>query len=143
VLSGRSWVFSLSEHGGAGVPRAGRVGLPLYAPLIVRDELFSQPAGVVVRVLLRWRLHEVGARPLERAREAMLQRQLAAANGIYHDAGRVGGVVHLQLQLDVERHVAEAAALQPDLRPLAVSQPGHVVGWADMDVIRTDLVIQL
>ena len=39
------------------------------------------------------------------------------------------------LSSTVERHVAERLALEPDVRPLAVGEPRHVVGGADVDVV--------
>ena len=47
--------------------------------------------------------------PLQRAAEAAVERQLGAAHGVDHDAGRVRRVPDLQLQLDVQRHIAEGA----------------------------------
>ena len=46
-----------------------------------------------------------------------------------------GRVPHLELELDVERHVAEVAALEADVRPLAVVEPRHVVRRADVHVV--------
>src|SRR5207248_10150589 len=44
--------------------------------------------------------------------------------------------------LDVERHIAERGALHPDVRPLAVGQPRHIVGRADVDVPRTEVIVE-
>ena len=90
----------------------------------------------------RWlvrRLHEVGARPVELAADAVVERQLQAAHGVDDDAGRVGGVPDLELELGVERHAAERLALQADVGPLAVGQPRHVVRGADVDVVGVHL----
>ena len=54
--------------------------------------------------------------------------------------GRVRRVPHLELQLEVQRHVAERLALEADVRPLAVGQPRHVVRRADVDVVGGQLV---
>ena len=40
----------------------------------------------------------------------------------------------------LQRHVAEGLALEPDVRPLAVGQPRHVVRRADVDVVGGQLV---
>ena len=97
---------------------------------------------VVVRDLHRRRLHQVRARAFERAGDAVVQRQLREPNGVDHDAGRVRRVPHLELQLDVQRHVAEARALEADVGPLAVGQPRHVVGRADVDVAGAEVVVE-
>ena len=73
----------------------------------------------------------------------MVKGQLAAAHGIDHDAGRVGRIVDLELELHIERNVAEALAFQPDQRPLAVLQPGHVVAGSDVHVVGADVVVEL
>ncbi len=49
----------------------------------------------------------------------------------------------LELELDVQRHVAEGAALEPDVRPFAVVQPGHVVRGADVHVVGAYVVVEL
>ena len=50
----------------------------------------------------------------------------------------VGGVPHLELELEVERHVAEVATLHPDVGPLAVLEPRDVVRRPDVDVVRVE-----
>ena len=54
------------------------------------DELLDLLARVLVGVLHRRRLHEVRRRELERAGEAVVERQLGEAHGVDDDAGRVG-----------------------------------------------------
>src|SRR6202043_1052557 len=83
--------------------------------LITLDELLHQALCLVVAVLDGRRLHEVRAWALQRAADAAVERQLGAAHGVDDDAGGVGRVVHLELELDVEGHVAEVAALPPDV----------------------------
>ena len=102
----------------------------------------TSSCGVVVLDLPRRRLHQVRARALERAGDAVVQRELRQPDGVDHDAGRVRRVPHLELQLDVQRHVAEARPLEADVRPLAVGQPRHVVGRADVDVLRAEVVVE-
>ena len=87
------------------------------------------------------RLHEVRARAVELAADAVVEGELAAAHGVDDDAGRVRGVPHLELELEVQRHVAEGLALDADVRPLAVGQPRHVVRGADVDVVGGQLVV--
>ena len=75
--------------------------------------------------------------------DAEVLGQLGAAHRIDDDARRVGGVVHLELELDRERHVAEVAAFEPDECPLAVLEPRHMVGRADVDVAIGDPRVDL
>src|SRR4051812_31382310 len=91
------------RHRGCG---HGRAGAGVHA-----DELLDLLARVLVRVLYRRRLHEVRGRELERAREPVVERQLREAHGVDDDAGRVEGVPDLELELDIERDVAERATL--------------------------------
>ena len=55
----------------------------------------------------------------------------------------LGGVPYLELELDVEGHVAEVAALDSDVGPFAVVHPGHVVAGADVDVVVGDALVDL
>ena len=77
------------------------------------DEFLNLPASDVIGVLHGRRLHEVGGRADERALEAVVQRQLAAADGIDHHAGRVRAVPDLDLDFEIQRHVAEG---RPSIR---------------------------
>ena len=75
----------------------------------------------------RWRvrrLHQVAGGTVELAGDAVVERQLDQPHRVDDDAGRVRRVPDLELQLDGQRHVAEGFALEPDVRPLAVGQPG-------------------
>ena len=81
--------------------------------------------------------------PSERATDAAVERELAAAHRVDDHAGRVRRVPHLELELDVERHVAEVAALEADVGPLAVVEPRHVVGRADVHVVGLDALVDL
>ena len=67
----------------------------------------------------------------------------AARTRVDDDAGGVRGVPDLELVLQVQRDVAERAALEADVRPLAVVEPLHVVGRADVDVARAELVVDV
>src|SRR3712207_2538508 len=76
---------------------AGAAGTSLLAPAKRLDHL----AGLLVAVLHGRRLHEVGRRAEQRAADAAVLGQLGAAHGVDDDAGRVGRVPHLELQLHV------------------------------------------
>ena len=89
----------------------------------------------VVVVLHGWALHEVGRRSEDGATDATVERDLGTTDGVDDDTGRVGGVPHFELELEVEGNVTEVAALHADIAPLAVLQPRHVVAGADVDVV--------
>ena len=93
-------------------------------------------------IWLRRALHEVARRRDERALQAAIEAQLQAADGVGDDAGAVGAVPDLELELGVERHVTVGRALHADVAPLAVEQPRHVVARADVDVVRVELVVE-
>src|SRR6185437_2718826 len=95
---------------------AGRRGLER----VLGDELLGLLARLIVWALVVGGLHQVGGGPVELAADAVVERKLAAAHRVDHDARRVGRVPHLELHLHVERHVAEGLALDPDVGPLAV-----------------------
>ena len=71
----------------------------------------------------------------------MVQRELAAAHRVDHDPRGVRRIPHLELQLEVQRHIAEGLALDADVCPLAVGQPRHVVRGAHVNVARGQLVV--
>ena len=98
---------------------------------------------VLVAVLDRRALHEIRAWTLKRPGQTVIQRQARAADGIDDHASAVGRIPHLELQLEIERHVAERASLQADVGPLAIGQPRHVVAGADVDVLGRQLLLQL
>src|SRR4051794_2472826 len=110
--------------------------------LVPLDELLGQLVRLVILDLLRGRLHEVRARRDERTGDAVVERELREADGVDDDAGRVRRVPHLELQLDIQRHVAERGALHADVGPLAVGQPGHVVRRPDVDVALAEVVVE-
>src|SRR4051794_36554093 len=120
-----------------GLSRRGPAGLGRRAGLarVLGDEPVGRVARLVVGALVVRRLHEVRARAVELAADAVVERQLQAAHGVDHNAGRVGRVPHLELELGVQRHAAEGLALQADVGPLAVGQPRHVVRGAHVDVV--------
>src|SRR4051794_39561772 len=86
-------------------------GEPLF---FARDEALESCPGDVVRPLLGRGLHQPGRRSAEGALDPAIERDLARANGVDHHARGVGRVPDLELQLDVDRLIAEAAALEAD-----------------------------
>src|SRR5436190_6638259 len=78
---------------------------------VAGDELLGVLARLRVVHLDRRRLHQVRRGLRERAAEAVVQRELAAAHGVGDDPRRVRRVPHLELQLDVQRHIAERLTL--------------------------------
>src|SRR5262245_25027557 len=110
---------------------------------IAVGELLDHLASLFVGELHRRALHQVRARSDDRAADATVHRQLGAPQGVDDHAGRVRRVPHLELHLDVQRHVAEVAALEPDHRPLAVLEPGHVVARADVDALLRQRLVEL
>src|SRR5713101_3122796 len=107
------------------------------------NESFGHFTRNIVMVLDGRRLHQVGAWALQRAADTAIQPQLDQAHRVYDDAGGVWRIPHLELQFHIERYITERAALQANIRPFAVCEPSHVVGWADMDVVLTQIIVQL
>src|SRR3954468_12681942 len=132
LLGGLLRVLAGAPAGGAGRLLGAGVGT---------DELLGVLARLVVRALVHRGLHEVGGRAVELAADAVVERQLAAADRVDHDPGRVRGVPDLELHLRGQRHAAERLALEPDVGPLAVGEPRHVVGRADVHVVGLHLVL--
>src|SRR6266511_1219641 len=110
---------------------------------LASDESVDRLLRVVVVVLDRRRLHEIRAGRKDRAADAAILGDLGGPDRVDDDAGRVRRVPHLELELGIERSVAEAAALPTDVRPFAVVQPRHVVGRADVHVALDHLVRDL
>src|SRR5215207_8258301 len=106
-------------------------------------ELADQLARFLVAVLDGRTLHEVGGRAEQRTADAAVLGDLAAAEGVDDYASRVGGVPYLELEFDVEGYVAEVAALDADVSPLAVVEPRHMVARADVDVVVGDALVDL
>src|SRR5713226_527117 len=107
------------------------------------NESFGHFTRNIVMVLDGRRLHQVGAWALQRAADTAIQPQLDQAHRVYDDAGGVWRIPHLELQFHIERYITERAALQANIRPFVVCEPSHVVGWADMDVVLTQIIVQL
>src|SRR5580692_7473761 len=100
----------------AGAPRdAGARRSALY---VAPDELVHQVAGDVVAVLLGRRLHEVRRGRENRPADPAVAGDLRGADGVDDHPGGVRRVPDLEPVLQVQRHVAEGLALEPDGRPL-------------------------
>src|SRR6185503_4811442 len=93
--------------------RLGRLDVEESGPVLIlgvavaQDEALHHVVRGLVGELHGRRLHEVGARSDQRAADPPVLRELRAADGVDHDAGRVGGVPDLELHLDRDRDVAE------------------------------------
>jgi hypothetical protein len=116
---------------------------PTYSTRGGPDELLGELAALVVGCCTGgdFMKYELGpssepARP--RSRAILAQRTasmtMPAEFGESHD---------LELELDVQRHVAEGAALHADVGPLAVVEPRHVVARADVHVAGAHVVVEL
>src|SRR5215468_11252235 len=101
-------------------PVAGQGPVSRSAIRFAANELLDRVPGDVVAVLLRWGLHEVRRGRQEWPADAAVPGDLGGADGVDDHSGRVRRVPDLQLVLEVERHVAERAPLQPDVGPLTV-----------------------
>ncbi len=86
-------------------------------------------------MLNRGGLHEVRARRQHRAGQVPVERDLRRAHGIDDDARGIRRIPDLKLVLKVQRHVAERGAFKTHERELAVIQPRHVIGRADMHIV--------
>src|SRR5690606_38108775 len=111
-----------------------RTGPAVAASSLAADERLELGATLLVGDLHRRRLHQVSRGRDDRAADAAVLGALGRTDGVDDDAGRVGGVPDLELVLQVERHVAEGATLEPHVGPLAVVEPRDVVRRADVDV---------
>src|SRR5688572_29625054 len=97
----------------------------------------------LIAELLRRRLHEVRRGLVNRAGEPAVERQLRTAHGVDNHARGVRAVPDLELRLEHQRDIAEGRALDADVAPLAVLEPGNVVRGADVDVGCGELVLDL
>ena len=79
----------------------------------------------------------------DRAADAAVLGDLRGADRVDDDAGGVRRVPDLELVLQVQRDVAEGAALEPDVGPLAVVEPLHVVRRADVHVLGAEVVVDV
>src|SRR5690606_15796877 len=101
---------------------SGTAGVSSSLDLAADERLEALTTGGVLH-LDRRRLHEVRRRGEDRAADAAVLGDLRGTQGVDDDARRVRRVPHLELVLEVERHLAERTALEADVRPLAVVEP--------------------
>src|SRR5688500_8149964 len=99
-----------------------------------RDEAFQEAAGLAVRVLDGRVFEEIAGGARDGSADAAVEGELADADGVDHDAGRVGRVLHAEAGLEFDGYVAELLALDPDEAHLVVLQERHVVAGPDVDV---------
>src|SRR5436190_48948 len=93
-------------------PRSRRVTVRKSCwSLLAADEGLHAGAALLVGELDRRRLHEVRRHRDQRATDAAVLGDLGRADRVDDDAGGVGGVPDLELVLQVQRDVAERAAL--------------------------------
>src|SRR5439155_1196598 len=109
---------------------------------VLLDELLDHAAGLIVGVLDRRGLLEIRRGPDERPRKPVVERELRASDRVDDDAGRVRRIPDLELQLDVERNIADCAPLEPDIGPLAVVQPFDVIARPDVYVLLSQIVVE-
>ena len=110
--------------------------------VVAADERLDAVERDVVVNLRRRALHEVARRGDQRPAEAAVEAELQTADRVGDDAGAVGRVPDLELELGVERDVAVGRALHPDVAPLAILEPRHVVARAHVDVVVGELVVE-
>src|SRR5699024_4713723 len=64
-----------------------------------------------------------------------VQGDLGGTNRIDNHTGRVRGIPNFQLIFQRYRCITKVATFQTHEGPLAIIQPGNVVGWANVDVV--------
>src|SRR5580704_1096107 len=88
-------------------PWPGSSVLGPHRAAIPGGELLDHLVADVVVVLDRRRFHEVGRRPEQGPADAPIEGELGAPDRVDDHPGRVGGVPHLELELEIQGHVAE------------------------------------
>ena len=115
--------------------------IPYYLLITIPfDEGFHFFAADIVAELFGRCLEEIGGGTNDGTAQFAVQRDLGAADGVDHHARRVGAVPYFELDLDVERNIAEGRAFHADVCPLAVGEPGYMIRWAHMDIIVTEVI---
>src|SRR5579859_1706872 len=109
----------------------------------VRNELLDHRVSLIVGELFRGRFHEVGRRSFQRARNTAVETDLRAPDGVDDDARGVGRIPNFELDLQIERNVAESRAFHADVAPFSVFEPGRVITGSDVDVRCSEVVINL
>src|SRR5437764_3944078 len=90
---------------------------------LAADEGFGPRQRLVIGELLGRALHVIARWADQRAADLAVERQFRAADRVDDDPRRVWRVPHLELQFDIERHIPEGRALEPDVAPFAVAEP--------------------
>jgi hypothetical protein len=104
------------------------------------DKCLHFLAADVVAELLGWRLEKIRGWTNDGPAQFAVKRDLGAADGIDHHTRGVGAIPHFEFDLHVERNVAEGRAFHPEVCPLAISEPGHMVRRADVYVPRIKFI---
>lgn len=115
----------------AGRPHCVVRGLAFY---FSADERFEAFAACLVLHLDGWGLHEVGGCGQDWATNTAVFGDLRCADGVNDDSCGVGGVPDFEFVFEVEGNFTECASFEADVSPLAVIEPGDVVGGADVNV---------
>src|SRR5579883_528821 len=110
---------------------------------LIVDEGAGPASCFIIGELLRRRFHEVAGWSGQRAGNAAIHRELGAANRVDDDAGGIGRVPHLELQLGIERDAAKRRTLEPDVGELAVGEPRDMIARPDMDVVGGEWDVEL
>ena len=105
-------------------------GFPLAA-----DELLNTAVSFVIGHLDRGMLGKISGRRTQNTANAAIQPELTTADGIDRNSGGVGRVLNRKLEVQLHRHVAKKATLDPNKGDLVITLPGHVVARADMDIL--------
>src|SRR3954468_13169212 len=87
--------------------------------------------------------HEIARRTREGAADATVQRKLRAPHRINDHASRVRGIPYFELEFEAKRNAAEGRAFHPNVSPLTIREPRHVVARADMDIAGRERDLQL
>src|SRR5579885_3376314 len=111
--------------------------------VLTQNESGGAFSRLMIGVLAGRRLHEIARWPDQRPADAAIERNPGAAHRVDDNACGIRRVPDFQLQFRVERHAAKRRAFQPDIGPLAVGEPRHMVTGADMDVAGREWDIKL
>jgi hypothetical protein len=108
---------------------------PLTAGLTTNETPDFVPSDVVSH-LLRRTFHEIGADADQRSADPSITRQLAAANRVDDDSGRIGAVLDGEAELQLDWGSAETATFNAEEADLVVLLPRYVVARPDVHGVR-------
>ena len=97
----------------------------------------------VIGELARGRFHEITRGANQSAGDAAVEGQFGATNRVDDHAGGIGRVPYLKFQFAIERDIAKGRAFHPDVTPLAIFEPRHVIARSDMGLLIGKFVIEL